>query len=565
MKEMIMKKSRLNIIICLVFCAAGLAASRSGRSAPAEDGVMNVRACGAAGDGKALDTVAIQKAIDSVTSGGGTVLLPPGTYRSGTLRLKSGVTLRLAKGATLLGSTDIFDYQKREGQGDPQVFSKRGYEALLRAEGVHDITVCGEGTIDGQGAALAKDVDRKSPVKFEKRPPENFRPKLIDFSHCANAAVRGVTLRNSACWVQNYEACDGLDLSDLTVDSVAFWNNDGFDVNGSRNVRIINCRVNAADDGICLKSSETPCENVTIANCIVRSSASALKFGTGSSQGFKNVVVNNLAIYDTARSGIALEIVDGGMLENVAISNVTMRNVGNAIFIRLGDRARRTRPEPTVGTLRDVTISNVVATVTGDSSDAGYPLPAPRNKEPHNLIPCSITGVPGHPVQRVTLSNINLILAGGADPTRAHVELDALNKIPERANRYPEYDQFGELPAWGFYCRHVEGLSLSQVTMRVAKPDFRPALVCDDVKDLALDAFTPRVAGQEPLLVLNNVRGAQLRGCVAPRGTNIFLRMQHGCSDVAVQACDLRYARLLFDCDPETPLQALAELGNIKQ
>jgi hypothetical protein len=519
------------------------------------NGLFDVRALGAAGDGTTMDTAALQRAIDAAAAAGGTVLLPPGRYLSGTLWLRSNVTLRLEKGATLLGSTARADYQKITGMPkDLAGTSANLYQGLLLACEAHDITLCGEGTIDGQGAAWVKKAMADFPALHGHVLPDRYRPVLINFVRCQKVEVCGLTLRSPACWLEDYTECEGVHLHDLTIHSLDYWNNDGIDIVGCRNVRICNCQINAADDGICLKSeSRAACENIAVSNCIVRTSASAFKCGTGSCQGFKNITLNNLVVYDNARSGIALEVVDGGTMENVAIANVTMRNVGNAIFIRLGDRSRKSWPKAGIGTLRDVSISNVVATVTGDDSDAGYPLRAPRNRERHNLIPASITGLPGHPLRNIALSNISIRYSGGAQRSRAHVALDALDKVAERRERYPEYDQFGELPAWGFYCRHVHGLTLSHVIVDVAEADFRPALTCDDVHDLSLDGFQPRAAGEEPLLVLNNVHGALIRGCVAPMGTGSFLGLQGGSRDIALEASDLRKARKSVEYDRVTP------------
>ena len=518
-------------------------------------GSFDVRTWRATGDGKTMDTAAIQRAIDAATVAGGTVVLPPGRYLTGTLWLKNNVTVRVEKGATILGSTARGDYQKITGlPEDLARTSANLYQGLLLAYGAHDITLCGEGTIDGQGAQWVGNAKGTFPLDRDGHLPDRFRPVLINFVRCQKVSVCGLTLRDPVCWLQDYTECAGVNLHDLAIHSLSYWNNDGIDIVGCRNVRVNNCQINAADDGICLKSENAAaCENIAISNCIVRTSASAFKCGTGSNQGFKNITLNNMVVYDNARSGIALEIVDGGTMENVAIANVTMRNIGNAIFIRLGDRSRRNSPAAGIGTLRDVGISNVVATVTGDDSDAGYPLRAPRNPEPHNLIPASITGLPGHPVRDISLSNIRIRYTGGAQRSRAVVDLDALDKVPERPNRYPEYDQFGELPAWGFYCRHVQGLTLRHVVVCTDKPDYRPALTCDDVKDLSLDGFQPRSAGEEPLLVLNNVQGALIRGCVAPPGTAAFLRLQAKSGDIAMEANDLRKARKTVEYDSVTP------------
>ncbi len=474
---------------------------------------FDARKYGAAGDGRTKDTAALQKAIDAASgSGGGTVLLTPGAYLCGTLEMKSGVTLQLQKGATLLGSTDPRDYH---------------HNALLVAEGQHHLGLCGEGCIDGQGAQLYAAIEKDGAWRklSGKRPPENLRPMLIKFTGCAEVTVRDLTLKSAACWVQDYIDCERLTLDHVTVRSTAAWNNDGIDIYGCRDVVVRGCDVDSADDGICLKSGATACDRVLIENCRIRSSASALKFGTSSHAGFKNITVRHLDIYDTARSAIALESVDGALIENVDISHVRATNTGNAIFLRLGHRDEKSP----VGALRNVQISDVIVDVPADQPDLKYPFPCPPVRAPHNLLPASIVGLPGHPVQNVRLRDITITYAGGGRRDRAQVTPD---RVPEQAAKYPEFSMFGELPAWGFYCRHAEGISFSNCTFRCTARDYRSALVCDDVKNLVLDGCHLLPAGDEPTVLLNNVRDALLRASPAPAGAKTFLETRGDCAHI---------------------------------
>ena len=476
-------------------------------------GDFDVKKQGAVGDGLTKDTAAVQQAIEAASqAGGGTVLLTPGAYLCGTLELKSGVTLHVQKGATLLGSTDPKDYR---------------HNALLAAEQQHRLGLCGEGCIDGQGAQLYAAIEKDGAWRklSEKRPSENVRPMLIKFTGCADVTVRDLTLKSAACWVQDYIDCERLTLEHVTVRSTAAWNNDGIDIYGCRDVVVRGCDVDSADDGICLKSAATACDRVLIENCRVRSSASALKFGTGSHAGFKNITVRNLAVYDTARSAIALESVDGALIENVDIAHVRATNTGNAIFLRLGHRDAKSP----VGALRNVLISDVTVEVPADQPDLKYPFPCPPVRAAHNLIPSSIAGLPGHPVQNVILRDITISYAGGGRRARAQVPID---RVPEQAARYPEFSMFGELPAWGFYCRHAEGISFSNCTFRCAVRDYRSALVCDDVKGLQLDACHLLPAGDEPVVLLNDVHNALLRACPPPDGATPFLDRRGGCTHV---------------------------------
>lgn len=482
---------------------------------------FNVKQFGAVGNGSALDTTALQAAIDAAKkTGGGIVSLPPGIYLCGTLRLKSDVTLQLQKGAILLGSTEAKDY--RNG-------------ALIIAEKECHIGICGDGAIDGQGAELCAKLGRQNPTGqrgIDGSYRGNGRPFLIRLASCTNVTVRGITLKASPAWVQEYRDCVRLTLERVTVRSTAAWNNDGMDLNGCQDVVVRDCDVDADDDGICLKSegaAVNACDRVLIENCRVRSSASALKFGTGSRVGFKNITVRNLDIHDTARSAIAIESVDGALIENVNISHVRATNTGNAIFIRIGHR----NTNAPVGTLRNVLISDVVVEVPAGQPDLKYPFSCPPDlRTPHNLIPSSIVGLPGHPVQNVTLRDVTIVYAGGGTRERGQVALD---KVPEVPRRYPEFTQFGELPAWGFYIRHAEGVSFSNCTFRCVSPDFRSAVVADDVKKLELVACHLPPAGDEPVVTLNQVESATFQSCLPPPNPKSFLKTTGNCSEITTQ------------------------------
>lgn len=446
---------------------------------PPNNRVFNITDFGAVGDGKTLCTTAIQTAVYRCeTAGGGQVLVPAGQFLTGSIILKNGVELHLEKGATLLGSTHHRDYKKNN------------WYALILANGQQNIGITGSGTIDGQGTALAANVDslykagQLDGPYTNNRVHERHRPQLIDFEQCANIKITGITLKNASCWVQRYGRCEALLIRDIRVVSRAFWNNDGIDLVDCRNTRVENCDIDTADDGICLKSDrrELACEHITIRNCRIRSSASALKFGTNSYGGFRHIVVENLKIYDTYRSAIALEIVDGGTLEDVTIKKIRAKNTGNAIFLRLGHRNQRVPP----GQFRRVRISDVRVAVPAGKPDAGMVLEGPPVEKPHNLHPSSITGIPGHPIQDVVLKNIRITFAGGGKPAVAYIPSDSLHLIPECLKDYPEFSMFGELPAWGFFLRHVEGIEFNKVKLRLMQPDYRPLYVFEDIKNLKM-------------------------------------------------------------------------------
>jgi alpha-N-acetylglucosaminidase len=452
---------------------------------------IDITTLGAKGDSLTVNTTFIQQAIDSVAAtGGGLVLVPAGKFVTGPLHLRTGVELHLADNAVLEGSTLRTDYG-----GDRA-------SALLIAAGAHDISITGKGIIDGRGREVVQDVFRmlragtlqdpewqhENPW-HQKRPIESNRPGLIDFKHCDNVKIVDVTLKDAACWVQTYTECNRLTLQNMRVISMAYFNNDGIDVVDCRNVRITGCNVNASDDGICLKSSNAAsrCDTVLIDNCVVRSSASGIKFGTASRGGFHHVSVRNITLYDTYRSALALESVDGGTIEDVQIQGITARNTGNAIFIRLGHRRQNVPP----GIVRHVTIRDVKVEVPAGKPDKGYETEGPDLLYPHNVFPSSIVGIPGHPVEDVTLENIEITYLGKDDPAAGRYAGDSLALVPENESDYPEFSMFGELPAWGFYVRHARDIHFHNITLRRKNPSFRPAAIVDDVQGFTMDHCRP--------------------------------------------------------------------------
>jgi len=468
-----MKKK--SIIAILIFCLSLTVSAQK---------VFDIKKYGAVGDGKTLNTKAIQKAIDAANKNkGGRVVFSKGKFLSGSIYLKSGVELFFEEGAILLGSTNPDDYPKYEG-----------IRALILANGSKNIAVNGKGIIDGQGRELALAIDslhhtgvRIDPkYNYRRMRPEDGRGKLISFVKCDSITMINITLKNSPGWVQCFTECKNIAIDAMTVNSTAYWNNDGIDVNGCENVRITNCNVNAADDGICLKSESPGLQNNTIyiANCRIRSSANAVKLGTGSYGSFKNVTIENIEVYDTFRSAIAIESVDGAEIENIKVSNITAVNTGNAIFIRLGHRNGE-RP----GYIKNVSIKNVKVQVPFGRPDIDYDLRGPEVDYFHNPFPASIAGIPGHLIENVVLENIEIMYPGRASKGMAYHPLSRLKDVKENVNGYPEFSMFGEMPSWGFYVRHVNGIEMKNIKLILEKEDFRPAFVFDDVKNLKMKAI----------------------------------------------------------------------------
>lgn len=472
---------------------------------------FDVNKYGAVGDGKTLCTEAIQSAIDAASkNNGGKVMFPKGTYLTGSLILKDNVHLVIPEGTVLLGSTNPYHYTMVEPDDAPTSPNSvdNSKLALLLAYDVDNISITGKGIIDGQGRELALTIDSLHHIGervdkgYGSRVGERMRPKVINFMLCKNVKLKDVTVKNSACWVQTYEICKNLIIDNIKVYSRSYWNNDGMDITDCTNVQVKNCYVNTADDGICLKSYYPGYYNdsVLISNCKVTTSASAVKFGTASHGGFKNVKIENIKVVDTYRSAIAIEMVDGGFIDGVKVDGVEALNTGNAIFVRLGNRRKK------VGSLKNVSISNVRVQVPYEDADILYDMKGPRLEFPHNPIPASITGLPDNYVENISLKNIEIQYPGRASKGIAYIPMWRLNTVPEKANSYPEFSMFGELPAWALYVRHVKGLELENIKVSLVEDDFRPAFVFDDVKSLQHENLTWPF-DKENQVYYNNVEG----------------------------------------------------------
>lgn len=396
-----MKKQFIFILYSLFLCVGTIAATN-----------YNVLQQGVVGDGKTLNTQSLQSAIDALhAKGGGQLYFPAGRYLTGSLQLKSNVTLYLEKEAVLLGSTSPYDYPGFSTEKELKVNNDHFDKALIYAEGAENIGITGEGCIDGQGRELALTIDSlhhtgelvdKHYNTYRKRP--NTRPKLLFMRNCRKVELRKTNFRSGAAWGLSFSLCVDLTIDSLHVENRAYWNNDGIDISDCKDVRISSCFINSADDGICLKSHNRGAWNdrVSISNCHIISSASAIKFGTESLGGFKNVTIDNIRIKDTFRSAIAIESVDGVEIENVK------------------------------------------------------------------------------------LENIEIVCPGRATRGMAYMSVSRLKDVPENEKGYPEFTMFEELPSWGFYVRHVKGIQMHNVKLRLQEDDFRPAFVFDRVSDVRL-------------------------------------------------------------------------------
>lgn len=483
--------------IGLPAAAAGMALARPKPAQAATDpaqlsDVFDVRSFGARGDGVTIDSGAINSAIAAAAANGGTVYFPAGTYASYSIHLQSNVALYLAEGATILAATPTATegYDPAEpGAGNPyQDFGhSHWHNSLIWGEGLENIAIYGPGTIDGKGLIASGSLE-SAPLQGNKQ---------IALKLCRNVLLQDITMVNGGHFCILPTGVDNFRIDGLVIDT----NRDGIDIDCCKNVRLSNTTVNSPnDDGIVLKSSYAlnelrATENVTIDNCMVSGydlgtlvngtfstgpygRTGRIKFGTESNAGFKNIAISNI-IFEYCR-GLALETVDGAALEDVTISNITMRSVQTPIFMRLGARMRGPAGLP-VGTFSRVSISDV----TIHDADPDYPS--------------TIAGIPGHDIEDVRISNVRQYLVGGLTPAAA------VQNPPELETAYPENTMFGTLPAFGFYIRHASGIVLDNVAVRFEQTDTRPAFVLDDVSDADFHHVRADKATGVPTFVLDSV------------------------------------------------------------
>lgn len=438
---------------------------------------FNIRDYGAVGDGQTYDTESIQKSIDiAYENGGGTILFPAGTYLTRTLILKDNITLLLSNGCTILGSTDLNTFNPAYGSFRDSDGRKFG-TALIFAKDCKNISIEGNGTIDGQG--------------FKEYYPNAkgvFRPYLIRFVRCSNVKVKYVTLTNSAAWVQHYVECDDLVIDGITVRSYSNVNNDGLDIEGCQRVIITRCNIDCEDDSIVLKALSTrACRDIVISDCIISGLKSAIKTGTESVGNFENITISNCTFYGTR--GISLLAVDGGSVNNINISNISMRNSYAVIVMRLGARMNKySVPDSLLpnkpGSFKNIMISNILAYGVTESNDF-------------------ICGIPDHFIENVTLNNVRIEYAGGG------IDQDFERTIPELIDEYPKAKMFNNLPSYGFYIRHAQNISIRDLHISYSNIEERPAIYCDDVFGFDLSGLKAKApSGKSPLIFMNNVQHA---------------------------------------------------------
>ena len=471
-----------------------LAATVNVASAQGQKTTYNVREFGARADGSTSDTKMVNKLIEQAAAmGGGTIYFPAGNYVLGSIHLKSHICLFLDQGSTLVASSDSTEFDKPEPSVN-DTYQDYGHShwhnSFIWGEKVHDVSIMGTGRIWGKGLVRS---GRKGDIKPNK---------AIALLNCYNVIIKDISILHGGWFAILATGVDNFTLDNLKVDT----NRDGFDIDCCKNVRVSNCTVNSPfDDGICLKSSfglgyAKPTENVTITNCQVSgydegtlldgtfrreyrkysdsSATGRIKFGTESNGGFKNITISN-CVFEYCR-GLALETVDGALLEDVTISNITMRDILNApIFIRLGARMRGPDSIP-IGQCRRIIIQNMVAW----NVDAR-----------HGAI---ISGLPGHDIEDLQLSNIRIYYKGGGPK-------DSINrKVPEYEKEYPEPGPWRVMPSYGFFIRHVKNLKMHDVQISYLKTEQRPPFVVDDVKGAIFYDIQARKEATVPTMLLTN-------------------------------------------------------------
>jgi polygalacturonase len=491
-------KSSINLFGILgaglfIFCGILQAADSAGQN------FFNVRTFGAVGDGKTLDSPAIDKAIAAAAeAGGGTVFLPVGTYLSGSIHLQSNLHLELDAGATMLGAP-----QSMKAYDETEVFPDVAFQdgghcyfhnSLIWGENLTNVFITGHGMINGGGLERnPRILDEMCGYGHFPTPNTNTYPpvrignKSIALKLCRNVVIRDITIFHGGHFCILATGCDNLTIDNVTLDT----NRDGMDLDCCRNTMVSNCRVNSpGDDGICPKSTYALgeariTENLTIVNCQVsgfvegtlidgtmkpaRSGTGRIKFGTESSGGFRNCTIANCTFRNC--HGLALEEVDGGIMENISINNITMMNVYDyGIYLTTGKR-NRTPNLTTNSRMRNIHISNII--IDGVDKMSGI----------------QIMGLPEQPIEDVRLDNIRLISKGGGQ------EKDADIQPKELGTGYPEPGKIGTLPAYGIYARHVKNLELANINTAFIKDDLRPGAVFTDVHGLEIDNFKPQLAG----------------------------------------------------------------------
>jgi len=436
--------------------------------------VYNVREFGAKGDGSTLDTAAVQAAIDlSNRDKGGTVLVPAGDFVVGTLELKSNVTLHLAAQGRLLGSSNIEHY--KAGNGIPP---GNGNVVLISAANAENITIEGPGTIDGNGSKFFTGKGDMTGPGQNSAQGYFQRPHLLIFYRCKNLLVRDVFLTASAYHCTRVLECSRVHLDGVRIYNRVNLNNDGFHINSSEYVHIVNCDVACQDDACALFGSN---KFVTVTNCTFSTRWSVFRFGGGEAE---NITVSNCVIYDTYGCPIKMRCGARNRLENITFSNLIMKNVTGPISIGLDSTTRSTtagNKQPVRGIVRNIAFNGIRATVVAEGRQH-EDLRWPQKFRPGETRSCIVlNGVGSDFLEQISFQDVHVSYEGGGTAE------EAVRDVPKLAG---EYFEIGVPPAYGIYARNVRGLTLNNIRLEATQPDLRPAIIFDNVADSSVNGLS---------------------------------------------------------------------------
>jgi len=471
--------------------------------------LFNVRDFGAKGDGHTLDTVSVQAAIDAAHKDlGGTVVVPAGTFVVGTIELKSNVTLHLAAQGRLLGSEKAEDY--KAGNGVPP---DNGNVVMLSAANAENVTVEGPGTIDGNGAKFfTGHGDMTGPGQNSA---EGYfqRPHLMVFYRCKNLTVRNVFLTASAYHCARILECNRVYLDSVRIYNRVNLNNDGFHLNSSQYVHIVNCDVVCQDDACALFGSN---KFVTVTNCTFSTRWSVFRFGGGEAE---NITISNCVIYDTYGCPIKMRCGARSRFENITFSNLIMKNVTGPITVGLDSTRRSNRDTTTVvkGIVRNIAFNGIRGFVVAEGRQ--HPdLPWPQKFRPGETRHCIVVnGVGDDVIEDLSFQDIHFTFEGGGTAAEANAV------VPKIAG---EYFEIGTPPAFGLYARNVRGLSVNNIRFDIEKPDQRPAIDFDNVEDVVVTGLSVRgnTTGKS-LIRVNNARDVLFSGTRVLSRANALLEV----------------------------------------
>ena len=487
----------------------------------------NILEYGAKGDGRTLDTAAVQRAIDACHGDrGGVVLVPAGDFLVGTLELKSNVTLHLSATGRLLGSGKPGDYSA--GKGVPP---GNGNVVLLYAVEAENVTIEGPGTIDGQGQLFYTGKGDNTGPGGNAAEGYRERPHLGIFYRCRNVLVRDVFLTRSAYHCVRLLECRYVRLDGVRIHNRVNLNNDGFHINSNQYVNIVNCNVMCQDDACALFGSN---KFITVTNCTFSTRWSIFRFGSGECE---EVAISNCVIYDTFGCVIKMRFSAGARIENVSFSNLVMRNVTGPISIGLDSNYRRAANAPAraKGVVRNLTFQGIRATVVSEGGQYAD-MPFRNNFRPGETRSCiTLNGVGDEYLEGITMNDVHVTYGGGGTAEEA-----ARREIPKMAG---EYFELGTLPAYGLYARNVRGLTLSDVRFEVATPDLRPAMVFDHVQDATVNGFAAQGNAQAELLRFIDSRDVLVSAARVLTPAAAFLQLEgEGNGGITVDGGDLSKA-----------------------